>query len=125
MRSFRLPGDVDARLIGADFNDGVLTLNLPKTSPAKREEKKITVRRGLPAIGQGGRALSRLRLLARLSDDIGVLVGIVVMPGRLVVTADNGADEGFRLQRFETVNFRRGHHSGTTPPTPNHTSKFN
>ena len=45
-RSFRLPGDVDASDIGADFNDGVLTLTLPKTSPAKREEKKIAVRRG-------------------------------------------------------------------------------
>ncbi|MDD9905640.1 MAG: Hsp20/alpha crystallin family protein [Rhodospirillaceae bacterium] len=45
-RSFRLPGDVDASDIGADFNDGVLTLTLPKTSPAKREEEKIAVRRG-------------------------------------------------------------------------------
>ena len=44
--SFRLPGDVDASDIGADFNDGVLTLTLPKSSPAKREEKKIAVRRG-------------------------------------------------------------------------------
>jgi HSP20 family protein len=45
-RSFRLPGDVDAGNIGADFNDGVLTLTLPKTAPATREEKKISVRRG-------------------------------------------------------------------------------
>ena len=44
-RSFRLPGDIDASNIGADFNDGVLTLTLPKTAPAAREEKKIAVRR--------------------------------------------------------------------------------
>lgn len=45
-RSFRLPGDVDASKIGADFNDGVLTLTLPKTAPAAREVKKIAVRKG-------------------------------------------------------------------------------
>ncbi len=45
-RSFRLPGDVDTDKIGADFNDGVLTLTMPKTSPKAREEKKIDVRRG-------------------------------------------------------------------------------
>jgi HSP20 family protein len=45
-RSFRLPGDVDGDKIGADFNDGILTLTLPKSSPARREEKKISVRSG-------------------------------------------------------------------------------
>lgn len=45
-RSFRLPGDVDDSKIAADFNDGVLTLTLPKIAPKAREEKKIDVRRG-------------------------------------------------------------------------------
>lgn len=45
-RSFRLPGDVQADDIAADFTDGVLTLTLPKTLPAAREQKKIEVRTG-------------------------------------------------------------------------------
>ena len=45
-RSFRLPGDVQADKIAADFTDGVLTLTLPKTAPAAREQKKIRIRKG-------------------------------------------------------------------------------
>lgn len=45
-RSFRLPGDVNTDKIAADFNDGVLTLTMPKMAAKTREEKKINVRRG-------------------------------------------------------------------------------
>lgn len=44
-RSFRLPGDVDTNKIGADFDDGVLKLTLPKAASATSEQKKIQVRK--------------------------------------------------------------------------------
>jgi len=43
-RSFRLPGDVDAQNIKADFAKGVLTLTLPKTTKAKAKERKIAIK---------------------------------------------------------------------------------
>ena len=43
-RSFRLPSDVQTDRIAADFKDGVLTLTMPKLSPAASEQRKINVR---------------------------------------------------------------------------------
>ena len=43
-RSFRVPDDVDASKIGAGFAKGVLTVTLPKTTPAESEARKINVR---------------------------------------------------------------------------------
>ena len=43
-RSFRLPDDVDADKIKAEFDKGVLTLTLPKTAEAKAKERKIPVK---------------------------------------------------------------------------------
>jgi len=40
-RSFRLPEDMDADKIKADFKDGVLKIDIPK--PEERKPKKITV----------------------------------------------------------------------------------
>jgi HSP20 family protein len=42
-RTFRLPSDADESAIAADFADGVLTLRIPKTSPAPPEAKKIRI----------------------------------------------------------------------------------
>ena len=42
-RSFTLPRDVDAEKIAAKFENGVLTLNLPKTEKAKAQGKKIPI----------------------------------------------------------------------------------
>lgn len=43
-RSFRLPADVAADKIKADFAKGVLTLTLPKTPEAKSKERKIAIK---------------------------------------------------------------------------------
>ena len=43
-RSFRLPDGIDAEKIVADFKNGVLTVTLPKTAEARKDEKKITVK---------------------------------------------------------------------------------
>lgn len=43
-RSFRLPADVMADKIKADFAKGVLTLTLPKTPEAKSKERKIAIK---------------------------------------------------------------------------------
>ena len=43
-RSFRLPGNVDAENIKAEFAKGVLTLTLPKTAEAKAKERKIAIK---------------------------------------------------------------------------------
>jgi len=43
-RSFRLPGNVDANNIKAEFAKGVLTLTLPKTAEAKAKERKIAIK---------------------------------------------------------------------------------
>jgi hypothetical protein len=41
VRSFTLPGDVDADRIKAEFKDGILTVEVP--SPETRKPKQITV----------------------------------------------------------------------------------
>ena len=43
-RSFRLPDNVDAENIKADFAKGVLTVTLPKTPEAKAKERKIAIK---------------------------------------------------------------------------------
>ena len=43
-RSFRLPGNVDAANIKAEFAKGILTLTLPKTAEAKARERKIAIK---------------------------------------------------------------------------------
>ena len=45
-RAFQLPSDVDAQAIDAAFNDGVLTLTLPKLRSAQGKERRIEVRKG-------------------------------------------------------------------------------
>jgi HSP20 family protein len=42
-RAFQVPDDVDADKIEANFKNGVLTLSLPKSPQARKQEKKITV----------------------------------------------------------------------------------
>jgi HSP20 family protein len=42
-RSFTLPSDIDAEKIAAKFDNGVLTLTLPKTEKAKALGKKIPI----------------------------------------------------------------------------------
>ncbi len=43
-RAFQLPEGVDRDKISADFSKGVLTLTLPKTGDAQKQQKKITVK---------------------------------------------------------------------------------
>jgi HSP20 family protein len=43
-RSFRLPDGVDADKIAADFKNGILTVTLPKSAEAQKNEKKITIK---------------------------------------------------------------------------------
>ena len=43
-RSFSIPEGVDAARIEANFKNGVLTVTLPKTPQARKNEKKIPVR---------------------------------------------------------------------------------
>jgi HSP20 family protein len=43
-RSFSVPGGVDADRIEANFKNGVLTVTLPKTLQARKNEKKIPVK---------------------------------------------------------------------------------
>ena len=45
-RSFRLPEDVDADKVSADFTDGVLKILVPKRTPASTKARKIEVRKG-------------------------------------------------------------------------------
>jgi HSP20 family protein len=45
-RSFRVPDGVDAGKIEASFKNGVLTLTLPKTPEARKEEKRIEIKQG-------------------------------------------------------------------------------
>jgi len=42
-RSFRLPGDVNADQINADFATGILTVTLPKVAESEEKAKRITV----------------------------------------------------------------------------------
>jgi HSP20 family protein len=43
-RSFRLPEGIDAAQIEASFNNGVLTVKLPKTAEAQKNERKIAIK---------------------------------------------------------------------------------
>jgi len=43
-RLFRLPDDVDADGIEAEFSNGVLTVTLPKSPEGRKEEKRIDVK---------------------------------------------------------------------------------
>jgi HSP20 family protein len=45
-RSFQVPDGVDVDKIEASFNDGVLTVKLPKTAEALKQEKKIAIKKG-------------------------------------------------------------------------------
>jgi len=45
-RSFRLPADADAENVAADFQNGVLTVRVPKTGPRPHKAKKIEIRTG-------------------------------------------------------------------------------
>lgn len=42
-RSFQLPDMLDTEKIEAKYNDGVLTLNIPKLEPVKPKERDITI----------------------------------------------------------------------------------
>src|SRR6516162_8552342 len=43
-RSFELPASVDRDKVSADFSKGVLTITLPKTPDAQKQQKKIEVK---------------------------------------------------------------------------------
>jgi HSP20 family protein len=43
-RAFELPGSVDRDKVSADFSKGVLTITLPKTPEAQKQQKKIEVK---------------------------------------------------------------------------------
>ena len=43
-RAFELPASIDRDKIAADFSKGVLTITLPKTSDAQKQQKKIEVK---------------------------------------------------------------------------------
>jgi HSP20 family protein len=43
-RAFELPASVDRDKVAADFSKGVLTITLPKTPGAQKQQKKIEVR---------------------------------------------------------------------------------
>jgi HSP20 family protein len=45
-RSFTLPAEVDEEKIVASFKDGVMTIDLPKSTSAQKKAKKITISRG-------------------------------------------------------------------------------
>ena len=45
-RNFSIPDSVDRDKITADFTKGVLTLTLPKTTDAQKQQKKIDVKAG-------------------------------------------------------------------------------
>jgi HSP20 family protein len=45
-RNFAIPDGVDRDKIGADFAKGVLSLTLPKTSEAQKQQKKIEIKAG-------------------------------------------------------------------------------
>jgi HSP20 family protein len=45
-RSFRVPDDIDADKIQANFKNGVLSITLPKRAEAQKKEQKIDVKTG-------------------------------------------------------------------------------
>lgn len=52
-RSFRVPGGVDVDKIEASFEDGVLTIVLPKSARSKAHEKKIAIGKRRPSRNRG------------------------------------------------------------------------
>lgn len=42
-RSFRLPADVEAESVSADFKDGVLTIRVPKSAPPKERARRVPI----------------------------------------------------------------------------------
>lgn len=44
-RSFRLPPDADGAKVDAHLKDGVLTIVIPKTAPAKTQAAKVQIRK--------------------------------------------------------------------------------
>jgi HSP20 family protein len=46
LRSFALPDTVDRDKVDASFKDGILTVTLPKTAEAVKQQKKIEVKAG-------------------------------------------------------------------------------
>lgn len=44
-RSFRLPADADAAGVAADLHDGVLTVTIPRQTPAGPDSRRIPVRK--------------------------------------------------------------------------------
>lgn len=55
-RSFVLPRDVDAENIQAGFEDGVLTVSIPKSEKARRRKIDVGGTNGAQAGGDGNRA---------------------------------------------------------------------
>jgi HSP20 family molecular chaperone IbpA len=45
-RSFTVPDGVDTDKIEANFKNGVLTVSLPKTPEAQKQEKHIAIKKG-------------------------------------------------------------------------------
>lgn len=45
-RSFRVPDGVDPDKVEASFKNGVLTVTLPKTAEAQKQEKRIEIKQG-------------------------------------------------------------------------------
>ena len=45
-RSFMVPAGVEADKIEANFKNGILTVSLPKTAQAQKNEKKIAIKKG-------------------------------------------------------------------------------
>lgn len=45
-RSFSLPSGIDRDKINAEFSKGVLTVTLPKSAEAQKQQKKIEVKKG-------------------------------------------------------------------------------
>ena len=45
-RSFSLPSGIDRDKINAEFSKGVLTITLPKSAEAQKQQKKIEVKKG-------------------------------------------------------------------------------
>jgi HSP20 family protein len=43
-RAFRLPGDADVNEVVADFKNGVLTITVPKSKPARDDARRIPIR---------------------------------------------------------------------------------
>lgn len=45
-RSFRLPADADEKGVAAAMKDGVLTITIPRTAPARPEARRVEIAKG-------------------------------------------------------------------------------